>query len=296
MGVIMTLSTLSLSTPARLNRTAPYVMWLLVCIGLSLALLFPIFWSILNSVKSPAEAAAVPPTLLPSQLSWENYARLNEIGKGILQYGANSVAVTGMTIAGTIILSLLAGYGFARFNFPGSALLFILILAPIMIPFQAIMIPLLLVQRTFGLQNTLQGLALIYITFQLPFAVFVMRNAFAMIPREIEEAALLDGCSTVSMLVRVMIPIVVPGLITVGLFAFLNAWNEYLAALIYLNKPDTHTLPLLLAEARTNPGLFGGTNWGGLQAGVTVNMLPSLLLFLLLQRYYVRGLSSGAVK
>jgi multiple sugar transport system permease protein len=272
------------------------LLWWGVCIFLSILLLFPIVWSMISSLKTPAEAAAVPPTFLPSQISWENYTRLNEIGDGILQYAGNSVFVTLLTISGTIVLSTLAGYGFARFTFPYSGVTFILLLAPIMIPFQAIMIPLLLVQRTFGLQNSLLGLACIYITFQLPFSIFVMRNAFSSIPREIEEAALLDGCSLVRMLTRVMLPIVLPGIITVGVFTFLNAWNEYLAALIYLNKPSTHTLPLLLATARTNPGLFGGTNWGGLQAGVTVNMLPALILFMLLQRYYVRGLSSGAVK
>jgi multiple sugar transport system permease protein len=123
-----------------------------------------------------------------------------------------------------------------------------------------------------------------------------MRNVFAAVPREIEEAALIDGCTPLRMLYRVMVPIVLPGIITVGLFAFFSSWNELFAALIYLTDTEKFTLPLLLATARTNPGLFGGTNWGGLQASVVVSMLPCMVLFVFLQRYYVSGLSSGAVK
>ncbi|MEP7190060.1 MAG: carbohydrate ABC transporter permease, partial [Roseiflexaceae bacterium] len=197
---------------------------------------------------------------------------------------------------GTILLSTLAGYGFARFDFRGKAALFILVLAPLMIPFQAIMIPLFLVLRALSLNNTLLGLAMVYITAQLPFGIFIMRNVFASVPRDIEEAALIDGCSPLRMLYRVMLPLVMPGIITIGLFAFFNAWNELFAALIYLTDSDKYTLPLLLATARTNPGLFGGTNWGGLQASVTITMVPCLLLFIFLQRYYVSGLTGGAVK
>jgi multiple sugar transport system permease protein len=267
-----------------------------VCVALSFFFLFPMAWSVITSLKPAAEAAAVPPTFLPSRLAFENYANLNKVGNGILSYTANSVTVSAYTIIGTVIFSTLAGYGFARFNFRAKNLTFMLVLAPLMIPFQAIMIPLFLVLRALNLNNTLFGLAFVYVTFQLPFAVFVMRNAFANVPREIEEAALLDGCTPISLLYRVMLPIVMPGLVTVGLFAFFSAWNELFAALIYLSDPDKFPLTLLLATARTNPGLFGGTNWGGMQAGVVVTMLPCLLIFIFLQRYYVSGLSSGAVK
>jgi multiple sugar transport system permease protein len=229
-------------------------------------------------------------------LTLENYTGLNDVGSGILRYLSNSVVTALYTIVGTIVLSTLGGYGFARFSFVGKTALFVFVLAPLMIPFQAIMIPLFLVLQRLELNNTLLGLALVYVTAQLPFGVFIMRNAFAAIPREIEEAALLDGCSSLRMLAQVMLPLVLPGVITVGLFAFFTSWNELYAALIYLADSDKFTLPLLLATARTNPGLFGGTNWGGLQASVTVSMLPCLILFVVLQRYYVSGLSSGAIR
>jgi multiple sugar transport system permease protein len=279
-------------TLLKLGTTLFYI----VCVVLAAFFLFPLVWAMLTSVKPGNEVNISPPTFWPSRLAFENYTNLNQVGSGIMRYVSNSVITAFYTISGTVVLSTLAGYGFSRFKFPGRELLFILVLAPLMIPFQAIMIPLFLVLRTLNLNDTLLGLALVYITAQLPFGIFIMRNAFASVPREIEEAALLDGSTPLSMLYRVMLPIVLPGVITIGLFAFFSSWNELFAALIYLTDSDKFTLPLLLATARTNPGLFGGTNWGGLQAGVTITMLPCLLLFIFLQRYYVSGLSSGAVK
>ncbi len=278
------------------TRTFAVVVFYAACIVLMFFFLAPLAWSALTSLKPATEVLRSPPTIWPSRIAFENYSNLNKVGIGVLRYTANSVITSLYTITGTIILSTLAGYGFARFGFVGKGILFMLVLAPLMIPFQAIMIPLFLVLRTLGLNNTLLGLACVYITAQLPFAVFIMRNIFAAVPREIEEAALIDGCSPLRMLYRVMLPIVRPGIVTVGLFAFFSSWNELFAALIYLNDTERFTLPLLLATARTNPGLFGGTNWGGLQASVVVSMLPCMLLFIFLQRYYVSGLSSGAVK
>jgi multiple sugar transport system permease protein len=208
----------------------------------------------------------------------------------------NSVLVVLYTLVGTIVLSTLGGYGFARFGFAGKNTLFLFVLAPLMIPFQAIMIPLFLVLKTLHLNNSLLGLAMVYVTAQLPFGVFIMRNSFASIPREIEEAALLDGSSSLRMLFQLMLPLVMPGIVTISLFAFFASWNELYAALIYLADSEKFTLPLLLATAQTNPGLFGGTNWGGLQASVVISMVPCLVIFILLQRYYVSGLASGAVK
>lgn len=294
----MAVTTIHQAQAAR-QQNANYLLrglWYFVCVALTVWFLFPIGWSIITSLKPAAEINAVPLTFLPKNLTLGNYTNLNNIGSGILRYTSNSVLVSLYTIVGTIVLSTLAGYGFARFDFRGKAALFILVLAPLMIPFQAIMIPLFLVLRALNLNNTLLGLAMVYITAQLPFGIFIMRNVFATVPRDIEEAALIDGCSPLRMLYRVMLPLVMPGIITIGLFAFFNAWNELFAALIYLTDSDKYTLPLLLATARTNPGLFGGTNWGGLQASVTITMVPCLLLFIFLQRYYVSGLTGGAVK
>ena len=265
-----------------------------ICIVLAIVFVFPIVWTITSSIKPPREAVAVPPMLFPSQISFENYFKLARYGKGVNQYFFNSLGTAIMTVVGSIILSTLGGYGFSRFKFPGKNILFVMILATLMIPFQSILIPLFLILTSVKLHNTLFGLALVYITFQLPFGIFIMRNTFDTVPRELEEAALLDGCSALSMLYRVMLGIVRPGIITVGIYAFLNSWNEFIAALIFMTKEDRFTLPILLTSVRS--GYYGAIDWGALQAGLVVTMLPCIILFLLLQRYYVRGLTGGALK
>lgn len=265
-----------------------------LCILLLVLFMAPIVFSTLTSVKSPPEASAVPPTYIPSTFSLANYAKLNMYGAGVAQYLYNSAGVALLTVIGTILLSTLAGFGFSRFEFPAKNVLFVMCLAALMIPFQSILTPLFLMLGAFKLQNTLFGLALVYITFQLPFGIFMMRNTFDTVPREIEEAALLDGCTTLSMLRHVMLVLVRPGIITVGIYAFLNAWNEFLAALIIMTQESKFTLPIMLTSVRS--GYYGAIDWGALQAGVTVTILPCILIFLILQRYYLQGLMGGAVK
>ena len=289
----MTNQTNSFNLAQYSRRISPTPLLYLVCITLALAFLFPVVWSTLNSVKPPSEAAASPPTYLPSYLTFDNYTKLNQVKGGTLQYVYNSTFVAFITVAGTIILSTLGGYGFARFSFPGKNLMFVVILSTLMIPFQSILTPLFLILTFLKLQNTLLGLALVYITFQLPFSLFLMRNTFETIPREIEEAALLDGCTSFNMLYKVMLSLVRPGVITVIIYTFIGAWNEFLAALIFMTDQNKFTVPVLLANVQS--GLFG-LDWGALQAGVTVAIIPCVLLFLLLQRYYLQGLMGGAVK
>jgi multiple sugar transport system permease protein len=269
-----------------------------VCIFFAIGFLFPIGWSLLTSFKSPAETSASPATYLPSYLTLVNYQKLTRmqfgIGGGMFHYVYNSAVVALITVVGTVILSTLAGFGFSRFRFWGKDVMFTMILVTLMIPFQSILTPLFVILRILNLTNTLLGLALVYITFQLPFGVFMMRNTFATVPRELEEAALIDGCSTLTMLYRVMLKLVRPGIITVAIYAFLNSWNEFLAALIFMLKEDKFTLPIFLTSVTT--GQYGNIDWGALQAGIMVSILPCVLLFLVLQRYYMQGLMGGAVK
>jgi multiple sugar transport system permease protein len=266
-------------------------------VGALLALGFaaPVAWTALSSLK-PADEAAQPP--LPpwptTHLSFSTYDALDGFGAGIWRHIANSLTVSLLTVALTCIVATLSGYGFSRFRFPFRNLLFALTLATIMIPFQSILTPLFLVLSRLGLTNSLIGLALVYTTLQVPFSVFMMRNAFDAIPRELEQAARMDGCGSLSMLLRVMLPLAAPSLITVGIFAFLTSWNEFIAALVLLTDNDKYTLPLLMSALRN--GTYGSIDWGAVQAGVTVMMLPCLLIFLALQRFYVRGLTAGAVK
>ena len=266
-------------------------------LGLALAAVFvaPIAWTALTSLKPAAESRLPPlPPWPTSGASLENYAALNSFGGGFLQSAMNSVTVAVATTLLTAVVSLLAGYGFSRHRFPLEGLCFVLVLATIMIPFQSIVTPIFLILSTLRLQNSLLGLTLVYVTLQLPFAVFMMRNSFDAVPKEIEEAARMDGATSFQMLVLALLPLVWPGLVTVCLFAFLNSWNEFFGALVLLTDQSKYTLPIMVAAVQS--GRFGAVNWGAVQAGVTVMMIPCLILFLLLQRFYIRGLTAGAVK
>ncbi len=279
----------------RMRRRSILKLHYLVLIVLAFLFLFPILWSLLNSLKLPSEALAVPPTYLPSRLVLNNYVELTTYGKiGVAQHVYNSTIVALITVVGSIVLSTLGGYGFARFDFPAKNVLFIMVLSTLMIPFQSILIPLFVMLVQVDLHDTLFGLALVYITFQLPFGIFLMRNSFLAVPREIEESALLDGCSSLSVLYRLMLRLVLPGIVTVAIYAFINSWNEFLAALIFMSDQDKFTLPIFLTMVRS--GIWGQVDWGALQAGVIISIIPSLAIFLLLQRYYMDGLMGGAVK
>jgi len=255
----------------------------------------PIVLSVSASLKTTEEAAAVPPTYFPSELSLDNYQKLWDYGSGLPRYLANSVITAALTIIMTLSLTVPAGYGLARFPIPGKEAIFVFLLLALIIPYQSLLTPVFLMFSTLGLTNNLLGLAIVHTTIQLPFSLYIMRNAFESVPRELEEAALVDGASSWQVLRRVFMPNMVPAVITVTLFAFVTSWNEFLGALVMLTKDTSLTLPLVLAAARSVTSL-GSTDWGMLQAGVSVAIIPCVLVYLLLQRYYVSGLLSGAVK
>ncbi|TAU73816.1 carbohydrate ABC transporter permease [Rhizobium leguminosarum] len=271
-----------------------YLAFVLTACVFAIFFVMPIVWSFANSFKPAAAALADPAALFSKAFSLENYRRLEHVGAGWYVYAGNSVLIAAGTVILTVLVSVPAGYGFSKFRFPGQSLLFVLIMATMMIPFQSILTPLFLILKFFHLQNSLLGLVLIYVTFQLPFSVFMMRNAFDAVPKALIEAARIDGASQATILRRIMLPIALPGVATVAMFAFLNSWNEFLAALIFLSDQNKFTLPIMLVNVSS--GIYGIIDWGALQAGIAVTMVPCILLFLLLQRYYVRGLTAGAVK
>jgi len=285
------------TAPAKRGRSRRFAFLAEHSVGLLAAALFvaPIGWTVLSTFKPPLEARQPPlPPWPTTGLSMQNYVTLDGFGDGLWHAAQNSIFVAVLTVALTVVVSLLAGYGFSRFRFPFKDFLFVVILSTIMIPFQSILTPIFLILTKLGLQNTLTGLVCVYVTLQLPFSIFMMRNAFDAVPREIEEAARIDGAGSVQLLLKVMLPLVWPGAVTVALFAFLNAWNEFLAALVLMTDQSKFTLPIMMTAVQS--GRFGAIDWGAVQAGVTVMMIPCLIFFLLLQRYYIRGLTAGAVK
>jgi multiple sugar transport system permease protein len=283
-----------MTTRTKARSAAAGASFHLVSSALAIVFLFPLVWAIVNALKSPAEANQAPPTLFPKSLSLGNFQTLMSYGAGLPTYFWNSVLVSVLTVLGTVVVCILGGYGFARFDFFGKKHLFLAVVSILMVPYATILLPLYILLGKLGLQNSLLGLSLVLVMFQLPFGTLMMRNSFESVPRELEEAALVDGCSNLGALRHISLRMVAPGVVTVALFAFLASWNEFLAPLIFLNDAEKFTLPIMLVNVRS--GSYGAVDFGALQAGVVVAMIPALVLYLVLQRFYVNGLLNGALR
>jgi multiple sugar transport system permease protein len=254
-----------------------------------MALLFmlPLVWAVISSV------APSPGTGQTHGYGLGNYVKLFSYGYGLPVYLKNSLIVSILATVLALIISATGGYAFARFRFWGKNSLFVIVLSVMMVPYAALLIPLLVWMKQIGLQDSLVGVALVLTLFQIPFGIFMMRNSFGAIPRELEEAALMDGCNSFQAFYRVMIPAVRPALVTVGLFTYLAAWNDFMVSL-YLLSMQNAPLPLALVNMRQQT--MGVIDYGLTTAGVVVLTIPAVILFLALQKYYVRGFMSGAVK
>lgn len=263
-------------------------------IALAIIFLLPFVWAFSTSLKLPANIQVYPPTLIPDPITFSNYQELWQFGDGIfLRFFVNSVIVSGGTTLLVLIVSTLAGYGFAILDFRGKEILFVLLLSALLIPFQALLIPLFALMRDLKLLNTYTCLVIIYATFQLPFGVFMMRNAFATVPKALRESAQLDGATEVRVMRDVMLPLVLPGLVTLAIYCFYTSWNEFLVALVFTTREEMKTLTVGLQQLTV--GRYG-TRWDTLTAGSIVSFIPVMILFIFLQRYFVRGLTGGALK
>jgi multiple sugar transport system permease protein len=274
----------------RLTRVSYY----LVASIIALVFVAPLLWTALRSLQGPVAAAKGFTWDGLTSLTFDNYVSLNGAGSGLFLYTTNSLIIGLATMAGTVIISTLAGYALAKTHFPGQGVVFLAMLVPFMVPFQGILVPLFTVLSSLHLTNSLVGLILVYITFMLPFSVFVMRNSFLSVPSELEEAAVIDGASTLQLLWRIFVPLVIPGIATTALYAFLFGWSELLAALIFMTTDSRFPLPVALGNLQTSA--YGKLDLGVLEAGAVAAMVPCILLFVFLQRYYLRGLAAGAVK
>lgn len=255
--------------------------------GLAIIFLYPLIWTGVSSV-SPTPGSAQT-----HGWGFANYSTVFHYQAGLPTYLRNSLVITAITVVVTLVVSTLGGYAFARFSFRGKNVVFLLTLAILMVPYATLLIPLVIWLKQLHINNTLLGVGLVLAVFQLPFATFMMRISFEAVPRELEEAALVDGCGSFTALWRILLHAVKPGLITVGLFAFLAAWNDFMVPL-YLVGGDKQPLPLAMVNMRQQ--VMGVIDYGSTQAGVVILTVPCVVLFLLLQRHYVNGFMSGALK
>lgn len=256
-------------------------------IAVALIFLFPLFWMVSNAVRSNAEVLAVPVRLFPGAVQWGNFAEAwLQLPFG--RFFLNSAIVAGSVTIITIIVSSLAAYAFARLRFPSREGILIAYLGTLMIPQVLLVIPLFLIVSNLGWVNTYQGLIL-PMAFS-SFGAFLLRQFFLSIPRELEDAALIDGASRLRILVSIILPLAMPAIGLLALFTFIGQWNNFLWPLIVVNGMDHATLPLGLTMFQTQQG----TAWNFIMAGATLSMLPGIMLAIILQQVIYNGITVGA--
>lgn len=267
-----------------------------ILIATSLLSIFPFIWLTSTSLKGVNEDIfAYPPNIVPQDFTWLNYVdvwhRVNFIG-----YFVNSMIVAALTVFLNLVLSSLAAYPLARMQFKGKRVVFFSILATIMIPFQAIMLPVYIITLKLHLIDSVNAIAG-YLGLVMPFAVsafgiFLMRQAFLKIPRELEEAAIIDGCNVFQMFMKVVIPMVKPTLAVLAVFTFIGSWGEFLWPSIMLTRDSMYTLPVGINNLQ---GMFSA-NWRFIAAGSIIATIPIIIFFLAMQRYFISGENDGAIK
>ena len=253
--------------------------------------IFPVYWMVNTAFKPYGDILRPTPGFLPIPLSLGNFA--DALGKPLFgDYLRNSLIVTGAAVVASSLVALLAAVALTRFRFFGRRAFLISILAVQMIPQPALVIPLFLSLKSANLLNTLLGLSLTYVAFVLPFTIWTLRGFLHGVPVELEEAAMVDGAGRLTVMRRILLPLVAPGLIASSVFAFITAWNDYVFAYVEMKDQDHYTLPVWLVSFSTNTG----TDYGGLIAASTLFAVPVIVFFLLIQRRLVEGMTSGAVK
>jgi len=258
----------------------------------------PFLWLVISSLSYKIDLLSVPLRWIPSRITFQNYVDLlfvrgeaNANASLFILGMANSLVVATSATLICLMLGVLSAYAMARLRFPGSRGSMLLLMTAQMLPALAIVIPLYVLLRQMNLLDSRPGLTLVYLSFILPLVVWLMRGYFASIPSELEDAARIDGCSRLGALWRVVLPLAAPGLVSVAVFAFIAAWNEYLFAFI-LTSADAKTVPVVIGEFSTKLGL----EYLRIAAAGVLASLPPVVLALVFQRFIIRGLTSGAVK
>jgi len=265
--------------------------YLLLLFLLTIAL-FPIYWIVIGSFRDNSEITALPLRFTPAALNFDNYVRVIE-NSNFLTYYANSVFVSATTIILSIVISVLAAYSFSRYRFAGHNLAMNGILSAQMFPLVAILISLFSFFSSVKLVNNLFGLVLAHLTIALPFSIWFLKAFFDGIPRDLEEAAYIDGAGRLETLIQVILPLTRPGIIAVGVYTFLMSWDDFLFSLILTTRDEVRTLPVGIAVSFLGEFEY---DWAGMMTVSVISSLPILILFIFLNRYMVDGLTQGAIK
>jgi multiple sugar transport system permease protein len=270
----------------------------LILLAGSFVFLFPLFWMISTSLKPVEETMLSPPRWIPSALHFENYVKAVAYGSKalgyipFLEYGKNTLLLCVLVVSGTVISSALIAYGFARLQWPGRNTLFGITLATMMVPFPVLMVPMFVLFRHLGWVGTFRPLW-VPAWFGTAFDIFLLRQFFLTIPRELSDAAVVDGCSELQVFRHVILPLSRPALAVVALFSFLYTWNDFIGPLIYLSDQRMFTLSLGLQFYQSQAG---GTEWHLLMAAATIVVLPIIILFFFAQRTFIQGIALTGIK
>jgi putative chitobiose transport system permease protein len=275
----------------KLQQPKFQVFWLYLILGaIAIAMLFPLLWLFGTSLKSPTEDIfSFPPQIFPRQPTLENFFKVWQ-NYPFGQYLLNSTLVAALTVSINLLFCSLAAYPLARLDFRGRDAILAVVISTIMIPFQIVMIPLYILTVQLGLRNTYVGVILP--TLASAFGIFLLRQAFQSVPKELEEASRIDGCSELGIWWHVMIPAVRPALVTLAIFVFIGSWSDFLWPLIVLDRPEYFTLPLGVARLASALDF----DWRLIAAGSIISIAPVLILFLFLQRYIIPTDTGSGVK
>ncbi len=256
----------------------------------------PMAWMVLTSIKSQFAALQYPPQWWPAEPTLQNYWKLldpnGSTGQEFLRYFWNSFYVSLLTTILGVAVAVPAAYAFSRFRFPGRTFLFFSVLLRNMFPAVVFLVPLFLMMRWLGLVNTHGSLILTYLTFGLPLSIWLLKGFYDNIPIQLEQAARIDGATRFQAFILIVMPLSTPGIIATSIFSFIGAWNEYVYAYTFLSKEQSMTLPVGIQRFFTE----FATDWPGLMSATFLMSVPVVVLFLVLQKYFVRALTEGAVK
>ena len=264
-------------------------------LGVLVCSVFPVYWMLSTSLLPNSLIRNVTPTYAPVEPTLDHY---RTVLQGDSQFPfpdalRTSLLVTGLTVVSALVIALLAALAVTRFQFLGRRTFVMVVLVVQMIPGEAMIISLFRMLDGWQLTNTVLGLTAVYVATVLPFTIWTLRGFVAGIPVELEEAAMIDGCSRLRSFRSITLPLIGPGLVATGVFAIIQAWNEFVIALVLMNRPDHLTLPVWLRSFRQ---VNSGTDWGAIMAGSTLMTIPVIVFFLLVQSRMASGLVSGAVK
>jgi multiple sugar transport system permease protein len=262
--------------------------WHLVLIPVAVLMAVPLIWMVITSLSSLADTRRFPPGL-PSTLRWSNYVTA-WTQSPFARWLGNSAIVSVTCVLSNLVLCSLAGYAFARLRFPGNRIVFFGVLATLMVPFQVVMIPTLIIMKHLGLVDTLP--ALIVPNLVTPFGIYLLRQFFLSLPVELEEAAVIDGAGRFRILRSILLPLMGPPLSTVAVLTFLSVWNDFLWPLVVISSPDRFTVQLGLQNYQS----AHFTNWPLLMAGTVMSQLPVLALFVAGQRFFVSSIANTGIK